>query len=460
MRWPIERQIQLPVLSVVALVLAASSAVNAWLNVSAARTAQEENLSRVVSALTDAGFPLTERVLERMRGLSGAEFVVLDSGKRLQTSTIDVDNNELAVLQGLTPREQGVADRMPVRLAGQVYLAKQVAVTPRAASGGTAMLVVLVPEERWSTSERQMLYPPLLIGVAALLISIAMTAWLARRLVRPIQQLEKHAAVVAQGDFSPLPLASRDDEIRDLTQSLNHMASQLAQYEEQVRRSERLQTLHQLGGGLVHQLRNSVAGARLAVELHQQECPLGELCETSGTALRQLQLMESYLQRFLTLGRHGATPHEPLDFSTLAAEAVELVRPACNHAKLKLQTPPHGPSLPIWGDADMLRQVLVNLLLNAVDAASRSPQTGGSIRLSWDISEWETLQLLIQDTGPGPSPAVRDRLFEPFVTEKPHGTGLGLSVSRQIAEQHGGQLTWERIDSWTTFRLALPRHHT
>ena len=198
MRWPIERQIQLP--------LAASSAVNAWLNVSAARTAQEENLSRVVSALTDAGFPLTERVLERMRGLSGAEFVVLDSGKRLQTSTIDVDNNELAVLQGLTPREQGVADRMPVRLAGQVYLAKQVAVTPRAASGGTAMLVVLVPEERWSTSERQMLYPPLLIGVAALLISIAMTAWLARRLVRPIQQLEKHAAVVAQGDFSPLPL--------------------------------------------------------------------------------------------------------------------------------------------------------------------------------------------------------------------------------------------------------------
>ena len=170
----------------------------------------------------------------------------------------------------------------------------------RAAESGS--LVVLYSQERWSAAMWQAAYPALVAGAVAVLAVVVVTTLLARRFVRPIRRLGDQTARIAQGDFTPVGVGKVDDELRDLAVSINRMTERLSQYEREVRRSEQLRTLGQLGAGMAHQLRNAATGGRMAIELHQRQCAAagGEDLEV---ALRQLRLMESYLQRFLTLSR-------------------------------------------------------------------------------------------------------------------------------------------------------------
>src|SRR5262249_43273723 len=142
---------------------------------------------------------------------------------------------------------------------------------------------------------------------------------------------------IAAGDFSPMPLPRRDDEIRDLARSVNEMAQQLAQYQETVKRTERLRLLGQVSGGLAHQLRNGVTGARLAVQLHARGCNGQADAESLDVALRQLALVESHLKRFLDLGKAAELQRQPCDLSALIDETVALLQPQCRHARIDLR---------------------------------------------------------------------------------------------------------------------------
>ena len=162
-------------------------------------------------------------------------------------------------------------------------------VTRRGTAARPNWLVVLYPEDQWWIAARQAVFPALMTGAAAALAVMAITTVLARRFVRPIQELGRQAAAIAQGQFQPLPVSRRDDEIRDLTLSINRMAETLGRYEQSVRRNERLRTLGQLGAGMAHQLRNAATGAWMAVELHQRQCPGGQDQSALEVAVRQLR---------------------------------------------------------------------------------------------------------------------------------------------------------------------------
>ena len=202
--------------------------------------------------------------------------------------------------------------------------------------------------------------------------AVLVASVLAQRFVRPLKLLGDQTATIAGDNFRGVAVPRRNDEIRDLALCINGMTEKLSRYESEVRRNERLWTLGQLGAGMAHQLRNSATGARMDIELHQREC---SLVSSDGkplqVALRQLRLMESYLQRFLSLGRSNPTPHEKIALEELLEDALELVRPACVHNKVELCFDGAHESLDVWGEADSLRELLVNLLLNALEAAKR-----------------------------------------------------------------------------------------
>jgi signal transduction histidine kinase len=238
------------------------------------------------------------------------------------------------------------------------------------------------------------------------------------------------------------------------------MTERLGQYEREVRRSEQLRTLSQLGAGMAHQLRNAATGSRMAIELHQRQCPASS-AEALEVALRQLRLMESYLQRFLALGRPKRAVREPVPLAALVEDVFTLVRPACLHAGIELSAVKPETPLCVLGDADELRQLLLNLAMNSVDAVSGQEQPLKRIVLELQPGEPDAsasgghCALCVRDSGPGPSSEVSSRLFEPFVTGKPEGTGLGLFVARQIAEDHGGTIGWQRREEMTEFRVEL-----
>ena len=282
----------------------------------------------------------------------------------------------------------------------------------------------------------------------------------ADRFSRPIKAIGNRAMAIAAGRFEQVGIPPRDDEITDLARSINIMTTKLSHYEDQVRRSERMRTLGQLGAGMTHQLRNSATGARMAIELHGRECPAARESESTNVAMRELRLMESHLQRFLELGRAPRLPHELVELQQVIDGAIELIRPTCRHAGIDLSVRKPPRPVRVKGDAESLRQLLINLVLNAVEAAGRHPSSGARITVELEQLEARTAVLQVKDSGPGPSSETRDRLFEPFVTEKSDGTGLGLYVARQVAETHQGSIRWERLADMTCFTLEIPLSDT
>jgi signal transduction histidine kinase len=135
----------------------------------------------------------------------------------------------------------------------------------------------------------------------------------------------------------------------------------------------------------------------------------------------------------------------------LLGEIALLVRPSCQHAGVDLRLGPEGDPLDVLVDEAGLRAAVLNLALNAIEAAG----PGGRVSLGASAGRGEVV-IEVGDTGTGPPPEVSGRLFEAFVTSKPEGVGLGLAVAHQAAVDHGGRLSWSRQGGETRFRLALP----
>lgn len=460
MRWPIQFQLLLPMLTVVVLAIALASAGGAYFGVRRARQTQEESLRRVVATLTEAPFPLSEYVLKLMSGLSGAEFVLLSRDGSLQATTLELNRDDLQQLCDI-PNERMSNDLWAsptTLLAGLAYLSQRVPVAAREPASRAGSLVVLYPEDRWSAVVRQSAYPALTAGAVAMIAVVLVTTALAHHFVRPIRQLGDRAAAIARGDFQPVAVARHNDEIRDLAVSINRMAEQLGQYELQVRRHEQLRTLDRLGAGMAHQLRNAATGGRMAIELHRRECVGGPASESLDVALRQLRLMESYLQRFMAMGHDHSLTVEDVNLVAVIEDSLSLVRPACVHANIQLDYSP--PERPIWvcGDPEALRQLTLNLVNNAIEAVSQQsckpPRVAVVVEGEGTSKHFAVLS--VRDTGPGPSVELTEQLFEPFVSGKPEGTGLGLYVARQIVEAHHGSIRWERKNDETLFVVEIP----
>jgi signal transduction histidine kinase len=450
MRWSIRYQLLVPLLTLLLGVVGMST----WAALaSAGRVRQqiEDQVRGIVHTLSQSTFPLSENVLHLMKGFSGADFLVVDStGRRATTLRIADVDVPAAVATVNAWKELSLNHRTNV--GGVAYLASGVRL--RQGDNAGSVLYIFYPESLWRDAVWEAVWPSLVLGVFAAAAAVVLAIGVAQRLGRRIRELERRTRLIAGGDFSPMPLPRRNDELRDLTHSVNEMAQQLARYQETVRRSERERLLGQVSGGLAHQLRNGVTGARLAVQLHCRECQASDKEESLAVALRQLNLVEMHLKRFLDLGRGEEVRHEPCSLVSILQETLTLLRPRCRHAHIQLdwEAPPPEGDLTVRGDPGQLAHLFLNLASNAVEAAG--PDGRVNVRLGRADKDRALIEVL--DSGPGPAAEVAPRLFEPFVTGKPDGVGLGLAVARQVAEAHGGSLSWRRRDEQTCFAVELP----
>jgi signal transduction histidine kinase len=170
--------------------------------------------------------------------------------------------------------------------------------------------------------------------------------------------------------------------------------------------------------------------------------------------------MESQLQRFLRVGKEPTQlATRNVDLGDLVDELLPLVRPAANHAGVTLDCQIAAKDLHVRGDEEALGQVILNLLLNAVEAAQQNGlQRSEQRRVSVEVRATgeDGAQIVISDTGAGPAEAVAESLFEPFVSDKAEGAGLGLAVAKDVVAAHGGTIAWKRENGMTRFRVGLP----
>ncbi|HZU99129.1 MAG TPA: ATP-binding protein [Planctomycetota bacterium] len=341
-----------------------------------------------------------------------------------------------------------------------------------------------------STDLSEVLSPlgPILIVLGAFTVlgmamSLVAVMWLTSRLRRPILQLEHAARDVAAERFDRRLAVEGDDELGSLARSFNEMTDKLelarttlaerfrtaldraetadkklAAQERDMARAARLAALGTLSAGLAHEIRTPLAALQVFIQSLEQAPSLDRAQrEDLLLARRELERLARLVERFLDFARPTPPQLARVDLHALLDDALRLVEPKLSATIRVVQQ--RDPGLAeVSGDRDQLKQVVVNLLLNAVQAM---PQ-GGTIRIATEPLRDSNgavfaVRLLVSDTGVGIASENLDRIFDPFFTTKPDGTGLGLPISHAIVEKHGGRLAVEsRVGLGTQFAVELP----
>ena len=458
MRRTIQRQFQDPVLFVVAGVVLAITLASATWHAGATWKEEEQRLRRVLASLALPRFPLHPTVLNQISSLSGAHLTLVGHDGVLDSTLPLDDDDKQRLIAWNDANHQGHSDA--IDLSSGAYLADRVALRSSVVDDPAEArhLIVMTPRPDWWLIWREAAVGPLIIGVVGILPLLAIIALRSRQVVRPLAQLQAQAASIVGGEFRIVELPAQDDEVRDLAAAINRMVERLTRFEQQVRRQERLQTLAQLAGGMAHHLRNAATGGRLALELHQRECHHAEGDDDLRVALQQFAQIEQYLQRLLMMSRTEPSadePREEVDVSGLFRQLVDFLTPLCRHARVALVATHDGEPLVVMGSRQSLEQVVVNLAINGLEAVKSLPAEQRRLALELSRAK-DDVQLVVRDWGPGPNEKIAAAIFEPFESDKPDGIGLGLSVARQVALQHGGEVSWRRDAETTAFTVRLP----
>ena len=446
MRSSIRDQILLPLFAVQVATVATIALVAALGASRRVEALVADRLEGVVETLGRSNFPLTGGVLEKMRGLSGAHFVTSDEDGRVLDSTLSGLGDLPPTVTSLpTSTRLDLPGNSPtIDLEGERYFAASVR------SGGGPSLLVLYPETAWRRARWEASMPPLGLGLLSMAPMALVTGIVAQRLGARLRSVRGGVAAIAAGDFRELDERGVGDEVDDLVRSVNRMASELRRMRETIQRTERAGVLAQLAAGLAHQLRNAATGARMAVQLHARRCPGPESDGSLGVALRQLSLCEEQVKGLLSMDRATGGLPGLLDAAGVVEEVASLVEPTCRHLGVRIGRRLVGP-LRVLADLEDLRAATLNLALNAIEAAG----PGGEVTLELG-AEARWVRFDVFDDGPGPSPELAPTMFDPFVTGKPEGVGLGLALATRVARDLGGRLSWSRVDGRTRFRLEIP----
>lgn len=419
------------------------------------------------STLATPSFPLSANVLGSIAGLTQTELVAYGQDGRLQSMTLpaEIAAGDRASLsewfQLLTsPPTTGEIEFTAVTLSGERYLAAAFKCLP---SGGqptsanadaVGAVVVLFAQRDIDAAKLRAAMLPLVTGLSTVVLLSTLTLALTGRLVQRLERLEKRVERVASGNFDLTVVDDpATDEIGRLGSAVNRMAEQLDQLWQAVNRQQRGKLLHQIAAGLAHQLRNSLTGARMAMELHARRCT-GQDDEGLQVATIQLDQVEDTVKRLLTVGADHAQIDQPAQVHECLQNTQLTLTPFARHwqvdaiwtlsDELKNYRVPDGPTL---------SAAVTNLVMNAM-------QAGKIVRINAELITMDSsspnreLKIEVSDNGPGIAAHIAGEVFEPFVTSKPEGLGLGLSVVRRSAESLSGNVQWSRDSGWTRFTFT------
>lgn len=227
----------------------------------------------------------------------------------------------------------------------------------------------------------------------------------------------------------------------------------LKELETERRKAEKLAYFQMLASGVAHEIRNPLCGIKTFAQLLPRLQDDREFVEEFGRiSAMEIRRIEGLLDRLRTLGKPSDRPHVELDLRAPVGEAVALMRPTFAEKAVQLRFSAPNAPIPVLGDHDGLKQLALNLLVNAYDATPRDGIVMAEIR-----GDGDNAVLTVTDTGDGIPGELLNKIFEPFVTTKPRGTGLGLAISAGMASMHGGTLRAANVGAGgAEFTLNLP----
>jgi signal transduction histidine kinase len=300
------------------------------------------------------------------------------------------------------------------------------------------------------------------IGGSAGLAGLFLGYGVARALSRSIQRLQvrvQGAAELLGRDFPPIELTGSADlkqldrQVGVLANRIEQIMERLRQREHEIRRAEQLAAVGQLAAGMAHEIRNPMTSIKMLIQTAGEDGPVGVPAEDLPVIEREIRRVEQSLQTFLDFARPPKPAKSPIKLASVIKDTLELTRGRATKQRVSTQFEADADGVMVDADPVQLRQVLVNLVLNALDAM---PGGGAlTIDLQQDVT---SVEISVSDSGPGIAEDFKSRLFEPFASTRDTGLGLGLVICRRIVEDHGGSIHGENSPGGgARFTVRLPR---
>ncbi len=297
------------------------------------------------------------------------------------------------------------------------------------------------------------------LGALALLVG-AVSSIYARRVLAPLTVVTDRAEAVARGDLTPRTVVATNDEIGELATTFEGMVAAIQRARSELVQAERLATIGKMAAHVTHEIRNPLSSIGLNIELLEEEVASGSDGSDKSEAIQLVAAIKAEVERlsriaeqYLSVARRPRPHLERESAEDLVRELCAFVKPELDRASVTLRVTEDADLPEVDLDESQLRQALLNLIRNAREAMAK----GGELVVSVRNAALGGVEIHVDDDGPGIPDDVRASIFDPFFTTKQRGTGLGLAVTREIIEAHGGTIDCEpRAPHGTRFRIALP----
>ena len=329
---------------------------------------------------------------------------------------------------------------------------------------GDVVVVTRILASAAYLTARQLLDDLVFVGLVIVLIAALLGVIVSRRITRPLEDLSRAVGKVAKGDFDVNVDINSRDEIGELSDSFNDMAGELKERESSLQnaqhalvQSEKMAAVGTLSAGLAHEVKNPLSAvlgyAQLSKRKLDQPEALAKHLDIIETETRRCNEIISNLMQF---SRQEKGDHSEISVNDVVEKSMKIVDHQLSLKNVRIESKLAADVPLIFGNANQLQQVLMNLMINAQQAIG---EDGGTVDLETQV-KGQSVLITVSDTGPGMDDDVAKKIFEPFFTTKPagKGTGLGLSVTYGIIKDHGGDISVHRASSGgAKFVIKLPR---
>ena len=442
-----------------ATVAVLATAVSAWIALAVAtralQTRVETQVVNAASLVARSDFALNETILRSVQTMTGADIVTFAADGTILATTIDPARRPLAATIVAGARTQPGADDGGARHLSCLDAPCVVAVRPLTTQPGVRVAVAAVTSDVIEAT-RVVTRTILAAALLSALLMVVATQIVARRVTAPLEALVAFASRVST-DAGAGRAPVGQDEVGRLGAAFNAMLDRLDESRSALVRSEKLSLAGLIAARVAHEIRNPLNSIKMLAQLLRAKLESAgdpSLPATAEAIARNTAHIDAVVRDLLEVARPGELVRRPTRMNDVVADVLAQLAPQLAHRKVAIETrlDPAAPEALL--DGQRLRQVLVNIINNASDAMP----AGGALTIAtaWDRPS-STLALTVCDDGVGLDPGVRHRLFDPFVTTKPDGVGLGLVNARSVIESHGGTIALApRAPRGTQVAIALP----
>jgi signal transduction histidine kinase len=411
-------------------------------------------LASAAGAVSRSDFALNQTILARVKEITGADIVTYTiTGQVLASNLTDASRTRLASIVS--------ADRSIVTAPADQTVVKQLDcagvpcfVAWRRVSTSPDTIIALVEQASELNASTQAMTRIILLSAGLSLIVLVLVGQLvAARVTKPLDRLVAFTREVSSGSAGRRALVG-DDEVGTLAAAFNDMLDRLERAQEALVRSEKLGLAGLLAARVAHDIRNPLSSLKMQAQLLRSRVPGDEGQTMLRAVLHDVEQVESVVRGLLELAKPGEVALQPTQLNEVVEQVLDHLALQLKHRKVILDTDLDASLPSISLDPQRFKQAFLNILSNANEAMPNGGTLSVSTRRAEDGS---SVLLRVCDDGIGVDPDLLERVFDPFVSSKREGVGLGLVNTKSIVESHGG---WVRLaprsPNGTCVTVSLP----